>query len=543
MVGLGAAGCVAASESWPGGGVEAVDGSEFPSALALQALPEPYMVVDAETRLIIRVNDAMTRFVGYSEAQLLTMRPADLLAPGDSARVVQAYEHLTPGVITRREWIGRRSDGSQLLVNVTSVPLVLNARLVVQMLIHDLSEQSVEADLRAMLSVAHDRLAIPLEYEETLQTIVELLVPGVADRCVIALSDEGGALMVAADSEGEDGEEAALSSDLQATAGPSSLAEVEQRELAAEAATFDLRAHNRDLGRLTLFRRQSRAWGVDDRSLATALARRAAQAIHAALLWQTTQRELARRAALHRISRAFAESPTGSDRVMQVLLDECMAMVGADHGGIALWDAPSGALIQVYSSTGRSNGMKVGLEGSLSGAAAKSSRTVISNEYQREYARVTPAGRFGAQAGIATPLLHEGRLIGVLSVGTREAGRRFGPDAAEAVEVLGGMAASMLGTLERAQLHAVSLAARELAHRLNNDLALAVGAIDLLRHEPNVSSELRGLISEAADGLQRIEEQLAQLQQLVRFQTRQTPVGPALDLDGSTGPSAGPFSG
>jgi hypothetical protein len=100
------------------------------------------------------------------------------------------------------------------------------------------------------------------------------------------------------------------------------------------------------------------------------------------------------------------------------------------------------------------------------------------------------------------------------------------------------MAASMFGTLERAQLQAVSLAARELAHRLNNDLALAVGTIDLLRSEPTLSPEIQELIREAAAGLERVGAQLTQLQKLARFQTRETPVGRALDLERSTGPGA-----
>ena len=41
-------------------------------------------------------------------------------------------------------------------------------------------------------------------------------------------------------------------------------------------------------------------------------------------------------------------------------------------------------------------------------------------------------------------------------------------------------------------------------------------------------------------GLQRVGEQLKRLQQLARFQTRETPVGPALDLDRSTGGGSNP---
>jgi GAF domain-containing protein len=178
----------------------------------------------------------------------------------------------------------------------------------------------------------------------------------------------------------------------------------------------------------------------------------------------------------------------------------------------------------------------VSLEESLSGRAAIERRPTISNAYQKEYGRVTPGGRYGAQAALAAPMLHEGRLLGVISLGTTDPNHTFKPDDADALELLAGVAASMLGTLERAQLHAVSLAARELGHRLNNDLALAVGTIDMLREEPSLSEELGQLVSEAAEGLERVADHRRQLQRLVRFQTRETPVGPSLDLDGSTGP-------
>jgi len=86
----------------------------------------------------------------------------------------------------------------------------------------------------------------------------------------------------------------------------------------------------------------------------------------------------------------------------------------------------------------------------------------------------------------------------------------------------------------------VTLAARELGHRLNNDLVLAVGTIDLLRNESSLSEDLHEFVEEAAEGLERVAEHLRQLQRLVRFQTRETPIGPSLDLDRSTGPDAPP---
>ena len=326
------------------GSVSAVDGTELSSALALQSLPEPYMAVDAATRRIVMANDAMSRLVDYSPAELLTMGPADLLTPGDDTRLVLAYEHLTPETFSRREWMGRRRDGAQLPVGVTSMPMLVDGRLVVQMFVHDLADEAPDAGQHTLLALANDRLATTVDYDETIQAITTLIVPQIADRCTIDLLDETGNLTRVADTEPAVAPEAV-------TATADMMAQADA--LSAEASSFGLRAHGRDLGSLTMYRTLPRTWRPDARSVAIALARRAAQANDTALLWQTAQRELSRRAAIHRISRAFAESETDSDRVMQVLLDEAMAMAGGDHGGIAMWDAPSRRLIQVHSSNGR----------------------------------------------------------------------------------------------------------------------------------------------------------------------------------------------
>jgi GAF domain-containing protein len=266
----------------------------------------------------------------------------------------------------------------------------------------------------------------------------------------------------------------------------------------------------------------------------------ATPAIERAVLWQAAQVELARRTAITRISRAFAESAPGSSGALEVLLHEAQALLGADHGGVCRWDTPSQTLVQVYSSHGPSSGITLDLEHSLSGRAALDRRPVVANDYQGEYGQGTPAGRAGARSSIAAPLVHEGRLIGAISVGCLVPGRCFGPDDGETLELLAGMAALMLVTLERAQVQAVSLASRELDHRLNNDLALAVGTIDLLRGHPALGRDLLLLVEDAAAGLQRVGEQLRRLQQVTRFQIRETPVGPALDLDRSADTAAPP---
>jgi hypothetical protein len=83
---------------------------------------------------------------------------------------------------------------------------------------------------------------------------------------------------------------------------------------------------------------------------------------------------------------------------------------------------------------------------------------------------------------------------------------------------------------EAARLQGVVLTGRELSHLLSNDLAMTVGWIDFLCEHPDLPAELREVVDDAAVGLERAAEHLKRLQQVNRVATRQTPLGPALDL-------------
>jgi hypothetical protein len=84
--------------------------------------------------------------------------------------------------------------------------------------------------------------------------------------------------------------------------------------------------------------------------------------------------------------------------------------------------------------------------------------------------------------------------------------------------------------LIEARLTGVHLAARELAHMLNNDLTPAVIVFGLLQDESQLPVEMRRPVSHAAAYLDRALMAVAQLQRVVRVETRETPQGPALDL-------------
>jgi hypothetical protein len=94
--------------------------------------------------------------------------------------------------------------------------------------------------------------------------------------------------------------------------------------------------------------------------------------------------------------------------------------------------------------------------------------------------------------------------------------------------------ASRLVEAEAARLQGVVLTGRELSHLLSNDLAMAVGGVDILRDDPALPRHLRAIADDAAIGLDRAAEHLRRLQHVNRVATRETPVGPALDLEQSS---------
>lgn len=158
--------------------------------------------------------------------------------------------------------------------------------------------------------------------------------------------------------------------------------------------------------------------------------------------------------------------------------------------------------------------------------------------------------RQGITALITVPLLVGQRPIGALAVHAREQ-RRFSLDEIELLEVFAAQAAVAIEnarfhaaairaaeqeSVARGRLEGIALAARELAHLLNNDLSLAVGLVDLIKFRSDVPPDLQDLLGDAAQGLESAVRHVQQLQQVARIETKDTPAGPALDLERSAQP-------
>ena len=86
---------------------------------------------------------------------------------------------------------------------------------------------------------------------------------------------------------------------------------------------------------------------------------------------------------------------------------------------------------------------------------------------------------------------------------------------------------------DEARLEGVKLAAREIAHLLNNDLAVAVGLVDLLQDRLDLPPHLMDLLQGAAQSLDAAARHVEELQGVVRVVVKETPAGESLDLERS----------
>ena len=243
---------------------------------------------------------------------------------------------------------------------------------------------------------------------------------------------------------------------------------------------------------------------------------------------------------LLRIARGFAVEADPS-RLVQYLLREAVSLSRADGGSVRRWDEAHNQLVLGWKT--RSG---LGYEGSLplgqgaGGLAALRRAPVVMNDYQAASAAFPAFVDHGLRAAVAAPLLHENRLLGVVSLFSRRPRRRFTTRDAENLEVLAGLAAATLVGLERARLEGVLLAARTAEHELNNQLTLTVGYSELLAADPRLLPELAGFAEEIVRSAYGAAEALRVLRQVTHIEEQDfgPPVGTTLDLKRALEPVA-----
>jgi signal transduction histidine kinase/ActR/RegA family two-component response regulator/HAMP domain-containing protein len=198
---------------------------------------------------------------------------------------------------------------------------------------------------------------------------------------------------------------------------------------------------------------------------------------------------LARREALLRSARRVAEE-ADRDELLRALLSEAAAMVGADDGGITRWDEQRGALIAIRRLLPSASDGTTLPPTSISFQAVERREPVIVNEYQRDVGTATLPGRQGARAALAVPLLHQGVVLGSLSVSTRTPGHQFTSEDAEQLELLAGAVAGALVRLEAAKALQRHVERLDTLTHLSTLISRSLNMDDVLRAIANAAATL-----------------------------------------------------
>jgi PAS domain S-box-containing protein len=214
------------------------------------------------------------------------------------------------------------------------------------------------------------------------------------------------------------------------------------------------------------------------------------------------------------IARRFA-AETSAQVVLETLLEEARTLFGVEHGVVHRYDERSGVRYPVVTTfPAHAEGPREDRPGA-SQIALRERRPVVIYDYSGAVHPDSPSVRtVCARAGIASPLLYEGRLLGCITLLTTSHLRVFSAEDLVSLELLSGLAAAALVGMERARLAGVLLAARTLEHELNNQLALTVGYAELLSRDPRLHPELRSHAEEALRGALAAAGTLGRLQSL-----------------------------
>jgi PAS domain S-box-containing protein len=278
----------------------------------------------------LRVNRKLCDVLGYSEDDALRLRLQDVTHPDDVAATVAALRRMAAGEFDtfRREQRCLTKDGNIVWVNLMLSVLRGSNSSPSQFItvVEDVTERKLAADRQRVLSAVSERLLHSLDYRRTLDQVAAVLVPALADWCLLELCspDEPSELVAAhadpskaplvrelgeraaadpgrALSAAFNRETSALITNAADTVLGALVTDAESRrrlgELGCDSVmVVPLAARNRSLGRITLVAAGSgRRYGNADLAVAEDLGNRVALAIENARLYQKAQQAISAR--------------------------------------------------------------------------------------------------------------------------------------------------------------------------------------------------------------------------------------------------------
>jgi PAS domain S-box-containing protein len=506
---------------------EALRYSEAKFAGIVSLSTDAIVSVDEEERITL-FNQGAQRIYGYAPEEVLE-QPLGMLIPerfrgGHSGHLHAFGLSGTPSRAMAERGttriVGLRRDGTEFVAEASISQLSLGGSRIYTAVVRDVTDRERREERERILAAAGRVLAASLEFEESLQSVVDFAVPTLADWCVLDLLDPDGrpravrtaaadparaeALAAACRRGGVDGASLAGTRTVEPTASGARLAahaagagdapgadgELPRLLAPCSAMTVPLVAHGRAFGALTLAAcGPRRRYGPEDLALAEELGRVAALAIDNARLYQVAREArhaaesaAGRTARLQRVTAALAGALTPAE-VAEVVVREGTEALDASAGVLCLLDEERGEL-EVVRAVGLPGALLDGWQRFPLHADVPLAEAARAGEPVLVTSRDDLAARYPAvvsvlkhQAWAAVPLLSGGRALGAIGLSFTEP-RRFAEEERDFLLAIGRQCA---GTLERARLFERERRARgeaEAASRARDDI-LGVVAHDL----------------------------------------------------------------
>ncbi len=464
--------------------------------------------------ILLYISPACYTVLGYQPEELVGNHSQELIHPDDLAEIARNYpvNANLPDIYTTTHR-ARHKDGHYIWLEAT-IRAIRDRQtkeiLEMQASSRDITERKQIEEEQRFLAEASEILAVSLDYETTLASLARLVVPEIADWCLVDIICDNQLVRRVTAAHADPKKQELVEQlqnyppDLTLKKGIAEVIETGKSQIThfisdeqiqeislntshlkilqelnpTSGISVPLIVRGRVLGAMTLVSSSGSRYPTKSLMLAEELARRAAVAVDNARLYTETQqsqqaalRAASRTARLQAITAALSESLTPA-QVAEVIVEQGMAALGASSALVALV-TNSGTELEIvravgYEQEAMDSWRRFSIHTSAPLAEAVRTKQPIWQEptttrvaryshLAQEYAR------YNYEAWISIPLIIEGRAIGGMSLAFAEI-QEFNQDDQPFILALAQQCAQ---AMERARLYEAEQTAREAAENAN----------------------------------------------------------------------------
>jgi len=242
------------------------------------------------------------------------------------------------------------------------------------------------------------------------------------------------------------------------------------------------------IGIFVLHRPEAGPWPEEEIKLAEAVVREVGLAMHAARLLRESEVRLDHLSTLIKAAQVVS-AELRLETVLQRLVSEVTNLLDADAADCYLHDPERGVIrcAAVHGLDEALVGFEAPRDRGLAGIAFRERRSVVSHDYEQLEVTFPNPAYASFRAALVAPMTVGDEVLGVLGVGSREAGRRFDQADREAIEAFAGLATLAIQ-------HAASFEERERRSRIERGFYLVASALA----QPLALDEAVGAVAQAA---------------------------------------------